>query len=136
MKHAQFISQIDESRILAAITEAESKTTGLIRVLVSRRECEDPLAAAHEHFKALKLDKTPEHNAVLIFVAPKSHTFAIYGDTLIHARGGQSFWNAIRDEMAKHLKDSRFTDALLHAIKQAGQLLAEHFPRSVANPPA
>ena len=31
--------------------------------------------------------------------------------------------------MAKHLKESRFTDALLQAISQAGNLLAEHFPQ-------
>jgi uncharacterized membrane protein len=135
MKHSHFINQIDEARILAAITEAETKTTGLIRVLVSKRHCDDPLAAATEHFKALKLDKTPQHNAVLIFIAPRSHTFAIYGDMLIHARGGQSFWNTIRDDMARHLKESRFTDALLHAISQAGKLLAEHFPRAEAKPP-
>jgi uncharacterized membrane protein len=128
MKHSHFIRQLDEPRILAAIAAAEAKTTGQIRALVSKRHCADPLAAAHKHFRALGLDKDPHHNGVLIFVAPKSHTFAIYGDTAVHERCGPEFWNTLRDEMVVHLKEGRYTDALLHAINKAGDLLAVHFP--------
>lgn len=34
----------------------------------------------------------------------------------------------LRDEMLAHFKDSRFTDALVHAITKAGDLLAVQFP--------
>ncbi len=129
MKHAHFIQELDESRILAAIAKAENQTTGVIRLLVSKRECSDPVALAEWHFHALRLDKHPEHNAVLIFVAPKSHTFAIYGDAAIHAHVGDVLWSKLRDETAAYLKDSRFTDALVHAVTGAGELLAEYFPR-------
>jgi uncharacterized membrane protein len=87
------------------------------------------LSAAEKHFKVLKLGKAAHRNAVLIFVAPKSKTFAVFADAATHARCGSEFWNTLRDEMTTHLKDSRFTDAIAHAITKAGELLAIHFPR-------
>jgi uncharacterized membrane protein len=135
MEHSHLIDRLDHDRIVAAISAAEGKTTGQIRVLVSKRSHPDALAAAAKHFKSLKLDKHPDRNAVLIFVAPKSQTFAIYGDAATHARVGPEFWNILRDDMAAHLKDSHYTDAILHAINKAGELLAEHFPRSEPDSP-
>jgi uncharacterized membrane protein len=129
MKHAHLINQLDEPRILAAIAAAEAKTTGVIRIMVSKRSHLDALEAAEKHFKALRMDQTPGRNAVLIFVAPKSQTFAVYGDEGAHKRVGREFWNLLRDDIAGQLKESRFTDALVHGINRAGDLLAEHFPR-------
>jgi uncharacterized membrane protein len=135
MKHAHLISRLDNSRILAAISAAEAKTTGEIRVMISKRSYPDALSAAKKHFKVLQLDKSPHRNGVLIFVAPKSQTFAIYGDAAAHAGCGPEFWNILRDEMTSHLKDSRFTDALVHAIAKAGELLAIHFPLNAKDSP-
>lgn len=130
MKHSHFIDRLDESRIRAAILDAEAKTTALIHVRVAKRSEPDALAAAQRHFKALRLNRHPHRNAVLIFVAPKSQTFAIYGDAATHARCGPEFWNILRDEMTSHLKESRYTEALTHAINKAGELLAQHFPKT------
>ncbi len=133
MKHSHFISSLDKSRVRAAILAAEEKTTALIHVRISKRAEPDALAAAEKYFKSLKLHKHPHRNVVLIFVAPKSQTFAVYGDAAIHARVGPDFWNILRDEMAAHLKESRYTDALIHAVEKAGKLLAEHFPKAAQN---
>jgi uncharacterized membrane protein len=129
MKQSHFIDRLDESRIRAAIVDAEAKTTALIHVRVTKRSESDALAAAKKQFKALKLDRHPHHNAVLIYVAPKSQTFAIYADAAAHSQRGPQFWNALRDEMGSHLKESRYTEALVDAIKKAGAVLAEHFPK-------
>ncbi len=129
MKHSDLIDRLDEAHILDAISAAEAKTTGEIRVMVSKRSYPDPLRAAEKHFKALKLDRSPHRNVVLIFVAPKSQTFAIYSDAETHAKCGPEFWNILRDEMTTHLKDSRYTEAILHGITKAGELLAVHFPK-------
>jgi uncharacterized membrane protein len=133
MKHSHLIHRVDRARILEAIHAADAKTTGHVRVMISKRGYRHPLAAAERHFKVLKLHKTPQRNAVLIFMAPKSRTFAIYGDTAVHAHCGPEFWNILRDEMSLHLKDSRYTDALVHAITKAGDLLAMHFPQDTGD---
>jgi len=129
MKHSHLIKHLQDDRILAAIHEAETNTTAHIRVLISKRSYPDALAAAEKHFKILKLDHSAGRNTVLIFVAPKSQTFAIYGDAATHAICGPEFWNTLRDDMAAHLKNTQYNDAILHAIGKAGELLARHFPR-------
>jgi uncharacterized membrane protein len=134
MKHTEFISALDEKRIAGAIAAAEKKTTGQILAFVSKHETADPLAAAKKHFQRLGMHRTKGRNAVLLFVAPRSRTFAIYGDAGIHEKCGDGFWSALRDEMTTHLKEGRYTDALVHAIAKAGELLAIHFPAEGDHP--
>ncbi len=129
MKARHFISKLQQEEIVAAIREAEKKTSGEIRVFVSRHEVEDPVTAAQEHFVQMGMEKTRDHNGVLIFVAPRSHKFAVIGDTGIHSRCGEEFWRMLAGEMSGHFRDSHFTRGLVHAVKKAGDLLSEHFPR-------
>jgi uncharacterized membrane protein len=135
MKHKHFIQKLHDKSIIDAIKLAESKTTGQIRVFVAKRAALDPVAAAEKHFKALGMTKTRDRNAVLIFVAPKSRTFAVFGDRAVHERCGDSFWATLRDEMATHLKESRYTDAIVHVVERAGELLAKHFPSGKGDNP-
>ncbi len=134
MKHAHFISALDDKRITDAIATAEAKTTGQIRVFISKRNYPDPLPIATKHFNALGMSNTENRNAILLFIAPTSRTFAIYGDTGIHAHCGPAFWSALRDEMSEHLKAARYTEALIHTIAKAGELLAVHFPATPNHP--
>jgi uncharacterized membrane protein len=67
---------------------------------------------------------------VLIFVSSPSHTFAVIGDTGVHAKCGETFWRELADAMTEHFKRGDFTAGLVHAIARACTLLAEHFPRS------
>lgn len=129
MKHAHFLEKIDDARIAAALAAAGSKTSGAIRLIISKRPCANPLASAERHFRALHLDRRPGRDAILIFVAPLSHAFAIYGDAAVHQKLGDAQWTKLRDETAGYLKEARFTDGLIHAIQQAGELLAAHFPK-------
>ncbi len=128
MKPKHFLRQLDHDRIVEAIREAERHTSGEIRVFISHRHVPDPVAAATHRFAKLKMHKTRHRNAVLIFVAPKSQTFAIIGDEGVHARCGDEFWTRTAEEMGRHFKQQKFTDGLLHGIQIAGKLLAEHFP--------
>ena len=89
---------------------------------------------AERQFRHLGMAKTQHHNAVLIFIAPKSQTFAIHGDVAIHQKCGPEFWQTLRDEIVPHLKAAEYTTALVHAIGKAGALLAQHFPVAL-NPP-
>ena len=75
------------------------------------------------------MEKTRERNAVLIFVAPRTRTFAVIGDAGVHAKCGDGFWQEVAKAMAGHFRKSEFTAGIILGVKQAGALLAQHFPR-------
>ena len=128
MKEQAFIDQLQNDKIVAAIGAAEAKTSGEIRVFISRKEITDPVATAQAEFTRLGMTKTAERNGVLIFVAPRSQKFAIIGDEGIHQHCGEKFWLEVAEQMTTHFKKSEFTAGIVHAIEKAGTLLAEHFP--------
>lgn len=128
MKAKSFLQQVDHPKIVASIGQAERRTTGEIRVWISDRDRPLALEAAHARFTKLHMDRTKHRNAVLIFLAPRSRTFAIVGDAGIDQKVGTQFWFEVRDVMIEHLRDERYTDAIVHAVETAGRRLAEHFP--------
>src|SRR5436189_5443748 len=130
MRTKEFLSKLEHDRILQTIRDAESKTSGQIRVYIQRGKLEvDPLVPAQKKFHRLGMHKTPERNAVLIFVAPRAHKFAVVGDKAIHEKCGEVFWQRLVDRMREHFRNEKFTDALVEAIEETGNALAAHFPR-------
>src|SRR6188508_3243709 len=129
MDHKVFISQLDEQRILDAIRGAEKMTSGEIRVYISHKERHDALAFAKRRFRELGMMKTRERNAVLIYIVPRTQQFAVVGDTGIHQKCGNEFWQKIASGMSQRMKENRFTDAIVSAIEEAGSALQSHFPR-------
>lgn len=121
--------KIDHARIVAAIGEAEGRTSGEIRVVVSRRPAADAVAAAKIQFERLGMTRTAARNGVLIFLAPRSRTFAVIGDTGVHEKCGDAFWTELAAAMTEHFKRGDFTAGLVLGIERAGALLAENFPR-------
>jgi uncharacterized membrane protein len=129
MKAREFLSQLRHDEIVTAIREAEKKTSGEIRVFISRKQFDDPVPAAQAHFIQMGMEKTRERNGVLIFVAPRAHKFAVIGDAGVHARCGDEFWTQLAHEMSGHFRRSEFTSGIVHGVQKAGELLAKHFPR-------
>lgn len=129
MRTKDFIEKLDHPRIVKAIAEAEKKTSGEIRVFVQRGEIADPVAAARKRFEKMGMTKTRDRNGVLIFVAPRAQKFAVIGDDGVHAKCGEAFWQQLIEAMQAHFKAENFTDAVVHAVEQTGDLLASHFPR-------
>ena len=72
---------------------------------------------------------TRERNAVLLFIAPRSQTFAIVGDSGLHDRCGDEFWSDIRDTLAPEFAAGDYNEAIIHGIHRVARRLAEHFPR-------
>jgi uncharacterized membrane protein len=134
MNHREFISQLDETRIVSAIGDAEKRTTGEIRVYISHKERHDALAFATKRFQQLGMTKTKQRNAVLIYIVPKTHQFAIVGDEGIHQRCDNDFWNQIAAAMSARMKAGEFTDAIVNAIHEITDVLAKHFPGGGENP--
>ena len=128
MKASEFLSQLRHDDIVAAIREAEKQTSGEIRVFISRKPVGDPLPVARAHFVRMGMEKTRLRNAVLIFVAPRTHKFAVIGDAGVHTHCGDAFWRELTEEMAGHFRKAEFTTGLVHGIRKAGQVLAQHFP--------
>jgi uncharacterized membrane protein len=130
MRTKEFIGKLDHDRIVQAIRDVEAKTSAEVRVYVQRGKLEgDALAAAQVRFQKLGMDQTEERNAVLIFVAPRAHKFAVVGDKAIYERCGEQLWQSVVDRMRSHFQEERFDGALVEAIEEVGRALARHFPR-------
>ena len=135
MRTREFLSKVEHDRIVQAIREAESNTSGEIRVFIQRGKLNgDPLVAAQKKFYQLGMHKTRDRNAVLIFVAPRAHKFAVFGDKAVHEKCGEQFWQRLVEGMRIHFQTEKFTNALVEGIKESGRLLAAHFPKTSANP--
>jgi uncharacterized membrane protein len=128
MKVKDFLKQLRHDDIVAAIRQTEMKTSGEIRVFISHKKVEDALAAGQAAFMRMGMAKTRHRNAVLLFVAPKAHQFAVIGDQAVHEKCGDVFWQALAAEMSGHFQKSDFTEGILHGVRKAGELLAAHFP--------
>jgi len=129
MHHKEFVSKLDETRIVKAITEAERKSSGEIRVYVSHRRRTDPLKFARKRFVELGMTQTRHRNAVLIYLVPLTRQFAVVGDAGVHEKCGDAFWQRVSAQMAGLLKQGRSNEAILEAIQMIGDILARHFPR-------
>jgi uncharacterized membrane protein len=134
MRTREFLSKLEHDRVVSAIREAESKTSGQIRVFIQRGKLNvDPLIAAQKKFHRLGMQKTRERNAVLVFVAPRAHKFAVVGDTAIHEKCGEEFWQRLVEAMRAHFQKEKFNHAIVEAIEEIGKLLATHFPKRSAS---
>jgi uncharacterized membrane protein len=120
---------IAHDQVVAAIRGAEQRTSGEIRVVISRSTATEPVAAAQKQFERLGMTRTAARNGVLIFVAPRSRTLAVIGDTGIHEKCGDNFWRELTMVMSEHFQRGQFTTGVVFGIQRAGALLAEHFAR-------
>src|SRR4051794_22285196 len=118
MKTDDFLHQLDEPSVVKAIAEAELQTSGEIRVFVSEAEIDaaDVIPRAKARFEKLGMTATRDRNAVLLYFVPKSQKFAIIGDTGIHEKCGQPFWDEVAEEMRRLLKEQKFTDAVVGTV--------------------
>lgn len=119
----------DESRIAQAIRVAERRTSGEIRIFVEDFCTRDhPVERAEEIFQLHGMFNTKERNGVLIYLAEKSHQFAIWGDAGVHQRVGFQFWDAEKRLLREYLQRDEATEGVCLAIAQIGERLREHFP--------
>lgn len=122
------ITPADEQHIIAAIKDAEQKTSGEIRVHIESN-CEgDVLDRATEVFAELHMHQTELRNGVLFYVALEDHQFAVLGDAGINAIVPDHFWEDITAEVIKHFKQKKYADGLARGIRMAGEQLQAHFP--------
>src|SRR5215471_4459062 len=131
MRH--FLSKLDSDRIVAAIAEAEKKSSAEIRVHVTRRKPANLEDRAKRRFELLGMTKTTDRNGVLIYIAPNLRRFHILGDTAIHEKLGDDFWKETAAEIELHFRKGDFTEGIVRGISRVAVVLAAHFPRSAGD---
>jgi uncharacterized membrane protein len=125
----RMVRGFDVARVEAAIRAAERRTSGEVRVALSRWYFWGDVRRAGERiFSRLHMERTRERNGVLIFVAPWRRRFVILGDVGIHQRVSSTFWQDIAAPLEKGFRAGDLTGALERAIAEIGNRLAELFP--------
>ncbi len=124
-----FFSEEEKKQIVAAIREAEHRTSGEIRVYVeSHCRYVDALDRAAEVFAILKMEKTSAHNAVLVYIAVKDRQMAIFGDQGIHEKVGEQFWQKEVLHILSQFQKDHYADAIAKTVLDIGDALKQHFP--------
>jgi uncharacterized membrane protein len=119
----------DKNLIVQAITNAEQKTSGEIRVHVTySAKDEAPLDEAKKVFQSLKMNETQARNGVLIYFNPKARKFALFGDQGIHEKLGQKYWDELVQHVRLTIHEKSLIDGILDAVTALGNQLAMHFP--------
>ncbi len=132
MGRRRLLKSVDAGRVKEAIVGAERRTSGEIRVAVSSVFWGDVYKAAGRAFDRLEMHRTRDHNGVLVFVVPMRRRFVVLGDSGIHAKVGQSFWDHVVESMAGRFRTGDFTEGLVHGIATIGEELSKHFPYEAA----
>ena len=127
----KFFNREEEEQIIAAIQQAESCTSGELRVHVDYKSKGDVMKEAWRVFQRLGMQKTAERNGVLILIAPDQKQFAIIGDEGINQRVPENFWAEERNLMQSHFKQGQFCNGICLVIEQVGRKLQEFFPHQI-----
>ena len=124
----QFFSKRQQESIVTAIQNAELNTSGEIRVHIEPHCKQEVMERAKQVFEELNMHQTELKNGVLFYLAYLDKKFAILGDSGIHLKVTDAFWNEEKELMKTHFAKGQFTEGLCLAIEKAGQRLKEHFP--------
>jgi uncharacterized membrane protein len=128
MQASDFFSSDDKILIEKAIRDAETNTSGEIRVHVELSCSGSVLDRAANVFARLGMHKTALRNGVLFYLAINNKQFAILGDIGINQAVTDTFWDDIRSIMELHFRNSEFAVGLSEGIRMAGDQLKQHFP--------
>jgi len=124
-----FFTEEENRLIVKAIRQAEKNTSGEVRVFVeSRCTWVDAIDRAAEIFFSLKMEKTEQRNAVLVYVAVKDHQLAVFGDEGIHKKVGMTYWNNVLNEMLSGFNQKDYARAIADCVIQIGNALQSNFP--------
>ncbi len=129
-KKKPLLTADEQQMVVACISEAESNTTGELRVFVeSKCSYVDAIDRAWELFHKLAMDVTEKRNAVLVYLAIDDHQYAIVGDKEIYEKaGGALFWERAAAKLRQHLKQGKIAIGLANCVKELGTAMATHFP--------
>lgn len=124
----KFLTEADEAKVIKAIEEAETNTSGEIRVHIEAH-CEgDPYHRAVKLFEKMGMTRTALRNGVLVYIAVEDHKFAIIGDKGIDEKVPRGFWEETQLLMREHFRKGNLGDGLVEGVLDAGEQLKKYFP--------
>jgi uncharacterized membrane protein len=128
-KKNPFFSAEEAQQIVAAVREAERRTSGEIRVYVeSHCPYMDAFDRAGEIFYRLGMENTADRNAVIVYVAIKDHQLAVFGDEGIHAKVGTEYWVNEIKQMITSFNGENYAEGIRQCLIDIGDALYTHFP--------
>ena len=128
-KKKQFFSEEEKKLIVEAVGNAEKRTSGEIRVFIeSHCKYMDAIDRAAEIFFGLKMEKTHDRNAVLVYVAVKDRQLAVFADEGIHQKLGDEYWNAEIKKMISNFNRDNYAEGIRQSVTTIGEALHYHFP--------
>jgi len=132
-KKQPLIQDAEQRKIVEAIKKAERNTSGEIRVFVeSRCSYVNAMDRAKEIFFNLQMDRTEEHNGVLVYVALEDRQMALYGDEGIYKKtGGDPYWAYELNMMKNLFQEGKIADGIASCVINIGTSLAKHFPYNI-----
>lgn len=126
----QLLEKTQIEQIKLSIQKAEKNTSGEIKVHIEKHCKTGVIARAVYLFHQLKLQKTEQRNAVLIYIAIQDKTFAIIGDNGINQKVPASFWDSTKELMLHNFKQQKIIEGIIAGIEMAGEQLKTFFPYS------
>ena len=124
-------------RIEHAIAEMEQTHAGQIRFAVESALEIRPLfdgqtarERAIEVFSHLRVWDTEHNNGVLVYLLLADRDVEIIADRGVHAKLGQSTWEAVCRDMEAAFRRGQFEEGVIDGIRSVGTHLARHYPHT------
>ena len=124
----RFFSKQEKELILKSIREAETATSGEIRLHLERKTKKDVYQRALTVFHKIGMNKTAQRNGVLIYLATGDHKFVILGDEGINQVVPDNFWEDAVAEIVSYFKKEEFCEGVCRGIEKIGEKLKTYFP--------
>ena len=81
-------------------------------------------------FRSAVEQRTLEHTGVLLYLSLAEHRAELIADVGIHSKVPPETWGAAMAALVSAVKDGRVGDGMAQAVRQIGDVLAQHFPRA------
>ncbi len=133
----EYFSADQLNEIKAVITKAEKRTSGEIRVRIAM-DCDPDLKGkiceqAIRDFEKAGMHNTRDKIGVLILVVLNERRLCIIGDSGIHSKVNQIYWDHMVSSMSAYFKCGSYYVGICMVVENVGRQLAKHFPRQTGD---
>ena len=133
-----YFSESELERIKDAVSEAESGTSGEIRVVIAQ-DCDSDLpesepekrvyGQALREFVKHGLTETRDRTGVLVLLVMNERRFQILADAGINEKFAQEEWDELSRRASLFFRRGSFTDGVCFLVREMGRKLSAFFPR-------